>query len=147
MKKPACTIIFALAALHLARAVEPPSPGVAAPALPAGLEVKNKSSFTFEATSRSPFWPIGWKPVAKQAVNTSESAGPQILPSAFLVSTITSDQSGSLAIINGKIMAEGEVFGLKLGNQTIQITVKAIQDGQVILLRRDEEIIVPLRRR
>ena len=44
-------------------------------------------------------------------------------------------------------MNEGQVFGLQMGNQTYQITVKAIQDGQVVLLRRDQEIIVPLRRR
>ena len=44
-------------------------------------------------------------------------------------------------------MTEGQVFGLQLGTQTYQITVKAIQDGQVILRRRDQEIAVPLRRR
>ena len=44
-------------------------------------------------------------------------------------------------------MQEGQQFGLQLGNQTYQITVKSIQDGQVVLLRRDEEIVVPLRRK
>ena len=43
-------------------------------------------------------------------------------------------------------MTEGQVFGLQKGNQTYQITVKAIEDGQVILLRRDQEIAVPLHR-
>ena len=45
-------------------------------------------------------------------------------------------------------MTEGQQFGLQLGTQTYQLTVKAIQDGQVVLMRRDqEEIIVPLRRK
>ena len=44
-------------------------------------------------------------------------------------------------------MQAGQQFGLQLGNQTYQLTVKAIEDGRVILLRRDEEIIVPLRRK
>ena len=44
-------------------------------------------------------------------------------------------------------MNEGQVFGLQMGNQTYQITVKAIQDGQVVLQRRDQEIVVPLRRK
>jgi hypothetical protein len=57
------------------------------------------------------------------------------------------DSKAKFAIVNGKVMSEGQVFGLQLNNQTYQITVKAIQDGQVILLRRDQEIPVPLRRR
>ena len=44
-------------------------------------------------------------------------------------------------------MQEGQQFGLQLGNQTYQLTVKAIEDGRVILSRRDQEIIVPLRRK
>lgn len=109
------------------------------------IELKNKSSFTMDGSGRNPFWPIGWKPVAR--VQTSEHTGPEILPTAFLVSSITLDQGARFAIINGKVMQEGQQFGLQLGTQTYQLTVKAIQDGQVILARRDQEIIVPLRRK
>ncbi|HEX7516282.1 MAG TPA: hypothetical protein VF345_03240 [Chthoniobacterales bacterium] len=109
------------------------------------IELKNKSAFTMEASGRNPFWPIGWKPVAK--ANTTEHAGPEIQPSAFVVSSITLDKSGRFAIINGKAMQAGQQFGLQLGTQTYQLTVKAIEDGRVILLRRDEEIIIPLRRK
>jgi hypothetical protein len=109
------------------------------------IELKNKSSFTMDASGRNPFWPIGWKPVAR--VQTTEHSGPDILPSAFVVSSITLDQGAHFAIINGKVMQEGQVFGLQLGNQTYQLTVKAIEDGRVILARRDQEIIVPLRRK
>jgi hypothetical protein len=109
------------------------------------IELKNKSSFTMDASGRNPFWPIGWKPVAR--VQTTEHSGPDILPSAFLVSSITLDQGAHFAIINGKVMQEGQQFGLQLGNQTYQLTVKSIEDGRVILSRRDQEIIVPLRRK
>jgi hypothetical protein len=111
----------------------------------AAIELKNKSAFTMEASGRNPFWPIGWKPVAK--ANTTEHIGPEIQPSAFVVSSITLDKGGRFAIINGKAMQAGQQFGLQLGTQTYQITVKAIEDGRVILARRDEEIIVPLRRK
>jgi hypothetical protein len=72
---------------------------------------------------------------------------PDILPSAFVVSSITMDPGARFAIINGKAMQEGQQFGLQLGNQTYQLTVKSIEDGRVILARRDQEIIVPLRRK
>ena len=109
------------------------------------IKLKNKSAFTMEASGRNPFWPIGWKPVAK--ADTTQHAGPEIQSSTFVVSSITFDKGGRFAIINGKSMQAGQQFGLQLGTQTYQITVKAIEDGRVILLRRDEEIIVPLRRK
>jgi hypothetical protein len=111
----------------------------------ATIKLQNKSAFTMEASGRNPFWPIGWKPVAK--ANTSQYTGPEVQPSAFTVSSITLDKAGRFAIINGKTMQAGQQFGLQLGTQTYQITVKAIEDGRVILARRDEEIIVPLRRK
>ena len=113
---------------------------------PIAIELKNKSSFTMDASGRNPFWPIGWKPVAR-VQNTTEHVGPDILPSAFVVTSITVDNGTRFAIINGKPMQEGQVFGLQLGNQTYQLTVKKIEDGQVILAMRDQEISVPLRRK
>jgi len=112
---------------------------------PTAIELTNKSAFTMEASGRNPFWPIGWKPVAR--ASTNEHSGPEIQPSAFTVSSITVDKGGRFAIINGKAMQVGQQFGLQLGTQTYQLTVKAIEDGRVILSRRDEEIIVPLRRK
>lgn len=113
----------------------------------AAIELKNKSSFTMDASGRNPFWPIGWKPVARVQNTTTEHTGPDILPSAFVVSSITMGQGPHYAIINGKVMEEGQQFGLQLGTQTYQLTVKSIEDGRVILARRDQEIIVPLRRK
>ena len=150
MKKLACTLTLCLVGLPVFAAAEAPeakpAPSPAAESAPV-LELKNKSSFTMDEQSRNPFWPIGWKPAAKQTANSTESVGPEIQSSSFMVSSITVDTGGRYAIVNGKVMSEGQVFGLQMGNQTYQITVKAIQDGQVVLLRRDQEIIVPLRRR
>jgi hypothetical protein len=63
------------------------------------------------------------------------------------VSSITIGPGGNFAIINGKIMQEGQQFGLQIGTQTYQITVKAIEDGRVVLTRRGSEITIPLRRK
>lgn len=112
---------------------------------PSEFTLKNKSSFTMEGSGRNPFWPIGFKPAARVATPTH--TGPDIQASTFVVSSITYDHGGRYAIINGKTMQAGQQFGLQLGSQTYQITVKAIEDGRVILGRRDEEIIVPLRRK
>lgn len=126
---------LALLALPCARGEDAPA-----------IELKNKSSFTMDASGRNPFWPIGWKPVVRNQT-TVEHVGSDIQPSAFLVSSITVDNGPRFAIINGKPMQEGQVFGLQLGNQTYQLTVKKIEDGQVILAMRDQEIPVPLRRK
>jgi hypothetical protein len=150
MKTLACAFTFCALALRLVAAVEAPPPADV-PEAPAvitpALEVKNKSSFVMDESGRNPFWPIGWKPAPKTVTTTGEHVGPEISPTAFSVTSITMGQGDRYAIINGKVMNEGQIFGLQIGTQTFQITVKAIQDGQVILQRRDQEIPVPLRRR
>jgi hypothetical protein len=121
---------------------------ISAAETPARFELKNKSSFQAEGNSRDPFWPIGWKPSARLAdPGVDHGSGPEIPVTAFLVSSITLEKGNRFAIINGKIMQEGQQFGLQLGNQTYQITLKAIQDGRIVLGRRDQEIVVPLRRK
>ena len=144
MKPLLIIAVLALFALAGARAEETPAQERAEDT--AAIELKTKSAFTMEASGRNPFWPIGWKPVARTQT-TTEHVGPDILPTAFVVSSITLDHGAKFAIINGKSMQEGQQFGLQLGNQTYQLTVKAIEDGRVILARRDQEIIVPLRRK
>jgi hypothetical protein len=134
MKTLSLVLLFALAPFVRAGAADTPV-----------VRAKTQSSFGLENNSRNPFWPIGWKPAAKR--DTTEHSGPAILPGSFAVTSITLDPGAHFAIINGKTMTEGQQFGLQLGTQTYQLTVKAIQDGQVVLMRRDEEIIVPLRRR
>ncbi len=108
------------------------------------VDEKNKSTFALDANERNPFWPIGWKPAVKTG---PETAGPDISPTVFLVSSITLGATDRFAIINGKVMKEGQQFGLQIGNQTYQVTLKEIQDGKVVLLRRNQEIVVPLHRK
>jgi hypothetical protein len=152
MKKFTCTILVGFTAITLAHGADAPDAGGAegkdAPvsATPT-VTLKNKSSFVMDESGRNPFWPIGWKPAPKSPTSTTERSGPEISPNSFLVSSIVLDTGAKFAIVNGKTMQEGQVFGLQLGNQTYQITVKAIEDGRVILARRDQEIFVPLRRR
>src|ERR1700719_4561245 len=112
---------------------------------PVAITVKNKSSFATDAGSRSPFWPISWKPTGKVTGGGTDQG--EVPPGAFLVSTITVDGATKFAIINGKSMSEGQQFGLQVGTQVYQVMVKRIEDGRVILARRDEEIVVPLRRK
>ena len=136
MKKITLLLIVTLAVASRSYAGETPK-----------LEIKNKSSFQMEGNSRNPFWPIGWKPTAKLADPGVERSGPEIPATAFVVSSITLDEGARFAIVNGKTMQEGQQFGLQLGNQTYQITLKTIEDGRVILSRRDQEIVVLLRRK
>jgi hypothetical protein len=134
MNKLIATVLLACTFAHFAHAAEE-----------APIELKKKSSFNGD-NARNPFWPIGWKPAPKVAA-PSEQAGPEIPESAFRVSSITLDNGTRFAIVNGKAMQEGQVFGLQMGNQTYQLTVKVIEDGRVILERHGQQIIVPLRRR
>lgn len=139
MKTLLSLFIFTAAAIKLAAAADAPV-----------IEVKNKSTFKLEASGRNPFWPIGWKPSPKVVTNTGAGRagpGPDIAPTAFVISSITLDQGAKYAIINGKAMTEGQQFGLQLGTQIYQLTVKSIEDGQVVLSRHGQDIAVPLRRK
>ena len=124
----------------------------AAPALfgadqPAPIAIKNKSSFNLDAGTRNPFSPIGWKPTGRVASGSGGTSQGEVPPGAFVVSTITLDGATHFAIINGKSIGEGQQFGLQVGAQIYQVTVKRIEDGRVILTRNNEEIVVPLRRK
>src|SRR5205807_10165711 len=141
---------FALAADEKPAKVAPKPAEQAAPAEvkskpadeSASIVLKNKSSFNVDVGTRSPFWPISWKPAGKVATGGTDQG--EVPPGAFVVSTITLDGTTHFAIINGKSMSEGQTFGLQIGTQIYQVTVKRIEDGRVILGRRDEEIVVPL---
>jgi len=125
---------------------------LAAPALfgadePARVAIKNKSSFNLDAGTRNPFCPIGWKPTGRVASGSGGTSQGEVPPGAIVVSTITLDGATHFAIINGKSMGEGQQFGLQVGAQIYQVTIKRIEDGRVILTRNNEEIVVPLRRK
>jgi hypothetical protein len=118
---------------------------LSATAAPPRLEVKNKSSFSANGSPRDPFWPIGWKPAA--AVAAGDPADSELPASAFVVSSITIQPQGRFAIINGKIIQEGQEFGLKLGGNVFHLSVGMIQDGKVILEQHGRQIVVPLTRK
>lgn len=108
------------------------------------IELKRKS--TFDATeARDPFWPIGWKKPGPKS--SSNSASPDLSPTSFSLTSVTMGTGTHFAILNGKIMQEGQQFGLQVGNQIYQVTLRSIQDGQVVLGYQDGEITVPLRRK
>jgi hypothetical protein len=106
------------------------------------IELKNKSSF--DATeARDPFWPIGWK---RPGPKTSIS-GPDLTPASFSLTSVTMGAGPRFVILNGKIMQEGQHFTLQFGKQVYQVTLRAIQDGKVVLAYQNSEITVPLRRK
>lgn len=54
---------------------------------------------------------------------------------------------GRYAILNSKVVQEGQQIGLQIGSQIYQVTVRAIEDGQIVLTSQGGDIVVPLRRR
>jgi hypothetical protein len=107
------------------------------------INLKQKSSFD-AAEARNPFWPIGWKKPNPKDPNASSA---ELSPASFALTSVTMGAGMHFAILNGKIMQEGQQFGLQFGKQIYQVTLKAIQDGQVILAYQENEIVVPLRRK
>jgi hypothetical protein len=108
------------------------------------IEVKKKSNFD-AANVRDPFCPIGWKRPGPK--NPNANAGPDLSPNAFSLTSVTIGTGPHFAILNGKIIQEGQQFGLQLGTQVYQVTLRSIEDGQVVLVWQDNEIVVPLRRK
>ena len=107
------------------------------------IELKEKSSFD-AADVRDPFWPIGWK---KPGPKSTSGEGPALASDAFALTSVTMGAGPHFAILNGKIMQEGQQFGLQYGNQLYQITLRKVEDGRVVLAYQDSEIIVPLKRK
>src|SRR2546430_1863501 len=73
------------------------------------IALKNKSAFNVDAGTRSPFWPISWKPTGKVASGGTDQG--EVPAGAFVVSTITLDGGARFAIINGKAGAAVECDG------------------------------------
>lgn len=106
------------------------------------IELKNKSTFD-AAEARDPFWPIGWKRPGPKL----STSGPDLSPNSFSLTSITMGAGARYVILNGKIMQEGQQFGLQFGKQVYQVTLRAIQDGKVVVLYQGSEITIPLRRK
>jgi len=108
------------------------------------VELNKKSSFD-AAEARDPFWPIGWKKPGPKS--TSGETSPAIAPESFSLTSVTMGSGPHFAILNGKIMQEGQQFGLALNKEIYQVTLRTIEDGRVILAYQGGEIVVPLRRK
>jgi len=109
------------------------------------IELKHKSTFDAAPNERDPFWPIGWKKPGPKTASTG--VGPDLTASSFSLTSVTMGLDQRFAILNGKAMQEGQKFGLQFGGQIYEITLRTIEDGQVILVYQDNEIVVPLRRK
>ena len=109
------------------------------------IELKHKSTFDAAPNERDPFWPIGWKKPGPKAATTG--MGPDLTAHSFSLTSVTMGLDQRFAILNGKAMQEGQKFGLQFGGQVYQVTLRTIEDGQVILVYQDNEIVVPLRRK
>ena len=109
------------------------------------IELKHKSTFDAAPNERDPFWPIGWKKPGPKVATTG--MGPDLTASSFSLTSVTMGVDQRFAILNGKAMQEGQKFGLQFGGQVYQVTLRTIEDGQVILVYQDNEIVVPLRRK
>ena len=108
------------------------------------IELNKKSSFD-AAEARDPFWPIGWK--KSEPKSTTGETGPAIAPESFALTSVTMGTGPHFAILNGKIMQEGQQFGLALNKEIYQVTLRTIEDGRVILAYQGGEVVVPLRRK
>jgi hypothetical protein len=73
--------------------------------------------------------------------------GPDLTAHSFSLTSVTMGLDQRFAILNGKPMQEGQKFGLQFGGQIYEVTLRTIEDGQVILVYQDNEIVVPLRRK
>lgn len=119
----------------------------------APYELKTRSSFSLAAETRSPFWPVGWKPAgAAEPLGTDTTpvvdTAPkfQLSSESFTVSSVLL-ANPALATINGRSFGEGEYLPVISNDQRLKVQVYAIRE-QGVWLRLDNQqpILVPMRR-
>jgi hypothetical protein len=148
MNKLLFTLCLTSVTLSLVRAEDKapaPAAGAKAETPPAPTIELNKKSNFGATDARDPFWPIGWK--KPNAKNPNAEVGPGLTAESFSLTSLTMEAGQHFAILNGKVMQEGQQFGLQMNNQIYQVTLRSIEDGRVVLLYQGGEIIVPLRRK
>ena len=122
--------------------------GIASAQTTADLKIKQPSIFKVPAGTRSPFWKLGFKDPSfqKVAVKAGSPAVPAIeslLKPEFFVVTSISTGSMPVAVINGRIYAEGELIPLSPpGLKPVAAQVFAIRDGHVILRYQDKTMTI-----
>lgn len=108
------------------------------------IELKHHSTFDAAPNDRDPFWPIGFR---RPGPKIAGGGGPALTVGTFALTSVTMGAGQHFAILNGRIMQEGQQFGLQYGNQIYNVTLRSIEDGKVVLVYQDNEIVVPLRRK
>jgi hypothetical protein len=109
-------------------------------------ELKTRSSFNLPESTRPPFWPIGWAKRGATAAPVRMQTGPRYVldEKNFSVTSILTGNP-SLAVINGRSYAEGDVLRMPKGSG-VRIRVARIYDG-IVQLRLDDQVVSPKLRR
>jgi len=95
--------------------------------------VENKNFVYDDHSRRDPFWPLVNSQGVLMHYDGEMSAGDMILEG------IMSDENGNnLAVINGSIVGTGAQIGI--------YTIKAVDQDRVILLKKDEEFVLKLKK-
>ncbi|MEA3187650.1 MAG: hypothetical protein QOD99_1480 [Chthoniobacter sp.] len=108
--------------------------------------LKNRSAFSTGDSVHNPFCPIGWTKTVVASTGQETTTAALLKAEDFNVSSILLNNP-PLALINGKAMAEGEVFRMQIGTQQVLVQLASVQDGQVVLRYQGQDLIVPLHRR
>ncbi len=150
MRPPLLSLLVGACFASLAAAADPTPAPPAAPApvpppspVSKDIKLQNRSTFNPDlASKRSPFLPMGYK---KAVVEGPKEVVLNVTAEMFTVSAILLG-SPPLSIINGRDRGIGDRIGLNPAG-TEFVTVKRIEDGQVILLYKGRDIVVPSGRR
>jgi hypothetical protein len=142
--KPAIALAASAALLPLA---------AGAPANPQPpIQLKRTSHFQLPDGARNPFWPIGWKPaieVIEPAKTTDEPVVPRrviptLTPEMFTVSSVSLNPL-RIAVINGRVYAEGDAIRIGGGGSEIRAVVTKVDDGQVTIANDSSRVVIQLR--
>jgi hypothetical protein len=106
--------------------------------------LKNRSAFALPATTRPPFWPIGFVKGEAKRVAGPAAPRPAVDESSFRVTSILLGNP-ALAVINGRAYSEGEYLRMPKGTP-VRIRVQRIADGGVVLQTADQVLNVALHR-
>jgi hypothetical protein len=135
--------LLALVTVAGAQEVPPPKPAPVAsepaPVFPAAVtpaatpmvnqyRAHTKSTFVLPEKGRNPFWPIGYIPRVKTAVNEEQLL--RIPVEQYKVTTIILD-TPSIAVINGKDYTRGQFLPLSTTTGTVKLLITNIEDGVV----------------
>jgi hypothetical protein len=109
----------------------------------APYQLKNKSVCNLVDGTRSPYWPIGWKPNGAAPVIVKNKV--EVDENFFRVTSILLGNP-SLAVINGRSYEEGQFIRVPRNAAQIRPKLYRIGDGQVWIQIDTRLYNIPLRR-